>query len=80
MVETVILEDKQEYIVVDTIEINNIKYLYLGTQKDLEAKSVMPVIRKLDQLEENIIGLETEEEYKKALKAYVEKWTKIENN
>ena len=76
-VKTVILEDKKEYVIVDTIEIDGIKYLYLGELEELQSESVsMPtvVIRKLDKKEKNILGLDTEEEYKSALEAFANKW------
>ena len=78
-IETVILEDKKEYAIVDTIEIEEVKYLYLGELEELQSEDdIMPtvVIRKLDKKEKNILGLETEEEYKMALETFVNKWNK----
>ncbi len=74
--DTVLLEDQFEYVVVDTLEINNTKYLFLGLKEELENQHLsLPTItiRKLDQTEENILGLDSEEEYKMALQAFVEK-------
>lgn len=82
-VEIVKLEDKLEYAIVDTIEIAEIKYVYLGLLEELEKESTKHptvVIRKLDKKEKNILGLDTEEEYKVALEAFVKKHKENENS
>ncbi len=72
--EVVILEDNQEYGIVDTIEINNTKYIYLYEMRYLnENKKPEIVIRKLDKTEENIVGLDSQEEYIDALEKFVKK-------
>ncbi len=73
--ETVTLEDNLEYVIMDTLEINGIKYLYLENVKYLQEEKDKPeiVIRKLDATEEMILGLDSEEEYLKALESYVSK-------
>ena len=73
--ETVTLGDNLEYVIMDTLEINGIKYLYLENVKYLQEEKDKPeiVIRKLDATEEMILGLDNEEEYLKALESYVSK-------
>lgn len=74
--EVVKLEDKLEYAIMDTIEIKGIKYVYLSLVEELkqtEKKLPTIVIRKLDEKEKNILGLDTEEEYKMALETFVSK-------
>lgn len=73
--EVVTLEDNRDYIVLDTINIDGIKYIYMVLATSEKEKSVC--IRKLVDNEENIAGLDTEEEYKKALDAYIEKYKDI---
>lgn len=73
--EAVTLEDNKEYIILDTIEIDGIKYLYLAHLNDPEKRTAC--IRKLVDNNTNIAGLDTEEEYKKALNAYIEKYKDI---
>ncbi len=68
-VETVFLEDNKEYAIIDTISIDGIKYIYLSeVENDQEF-----CIRKLSLDELDILGLDSEEEYNKALKAYAQK-------
>lgn len=73
--EVVTLEDNKDYLILDTLEVEGIKYIYLCLVTDQEKKSVC--IRKLVDNEENIAGLDTEEEYKKALNAYIRKYKDI---
>lgn len=73
--EVVTLEDNKDYLVLDTLEIDEIKYIYLCLVTDQEKKSVC--IRKLVDDEKNIVGLDSEEEYKKALNAYIIKYKDI---
>lgn len=82
-VEVVHLEDKQEYAIVDTITINDTKYIYLGLVKEMEKEKVENpeiVIRKYDKKEKYILGLDTEEEYNEALEAFFNKWKNFENS
>ncbi len=77
-VKVVRLEDKEEYVIVDTISIHDIKYIYLCLPNELENENTEiseMVIRKLDKKEKNILGLDTEEEYKVALDAFAKKWS-----
>lgn len=73
--EVITLEDNRDYIILDTIEIDNIKYIYLVLATEEEQKSVC--IRKIVDNGENIAGLDSEEEYRKALSAYTEKYKDI---
>lgn len=74
-IETIILENKEEYVLVDTIEIQNNKFIYLGKQEEIANNSIQNiVIRKLDKKEKNILGLDNREEYKLALEAYITKY------
>lgn len=82
-VETVLLEDKKEYAIIDTIEKEEVKYIYLGLVEELESeenKNPLIVIRKLDKKGKNILGLDSEEEYKMALEMFVNKRKEIENS
>lgn len=75
-VEVVKLEDQQEYVIMETIEIKGINYVYLSLEEELkqvEKKLPTIVIRKLDEKGKNILGLDTEEEYKMALEAFMSK-------
>lgn len=71
----VVLEDKIKYAIMDTIELDNTKYLFLCKIEELDKDNPLVVIRKLDEKEKNILGLDSEEEYKKALSKYLEKNT-----
>ena len=73
--EVVTLEDNKEYIVLDTIKINQAKYIYLMLATDEAKKSFC--IRKLIDNDQFIAGLENEEEYKMALDAYNKKYIDI---
>lgn len=73
--EIVRLEDNQEYVVLDKIVINNIKYIYLVLSTDQTKKSVC--IRKLVDEEQNIAGLDSQEEYQKALQVFTNKYKNI---
>lgn len=82
-VEVVLLEDKQEYAIIDTIPIEDTKYIYLGLVKEMEKEKIETpeiVIRKYDKKEKYILGLDTEEEYTKALEAFLTKWKSLENS
>ncbi len=70
--ETVVLEDNQQYAILDTIQIKGVKYIYLNCIEDTEKPQVC--IRKLSDNEEEILGLENEEEYNIALKTYTDKY------
>lgn len=70
-VETIILEDQKEYIITDELEIGKVKYVYLTNEEDISKI----VIRKINNInnEEYLVGLDTEEEFQKALSKYIEK-------
>lgn len=70
--ETVILEDNKQYAILDTIQIKGVKYIYLSCIEETEKPQVC--IRKLSNNEEEILGLENEEEYNIALEAYTDKY------
>lgn len=73
--EVVTLEDNQEYIVLDKIVINNIKYIYLVLSTDESKKNVC--IRKIVDQGANLAGLDSQEEYQKALQAFTSKYKNI---
>lgn len=75
-IDTVILEDNQEYNIIDTIEINHTKYIYLSLKNNPEDIC----IRKLTKDEKNIICLDTDEEFEISLKAFKEKYEDIFDN
>lgn len=66
-VECVTLEDGLNYIIMDKKIINNIEYLYLTNENDFSDF----VIRKINN--DEIIGLNDEEEYKLAFSNFIEK-------
>lgn len=70
-IEVVTLEDKQEYGIMDTLEIEGIQYIYLQAIPFVENPEV--VIRKLDEKNKIILGLDSREEYLHALEKYIEK-------
>ncbi len=70
--ETILLEDNQEYILLDKIKINNIPYVYMVLSTNNPNKTVC--IRKLDAKEEKIIGLDSVSEYNMALQTYIDKY------
>ena len=73
--EVVTLEDNKEYIILDTIEIEGIKYLYLAHLTDPEKKTAC--IRKLVDNDTNIAGLDSEFEYERALNMYIKKYNDV---
>lgn len=62
----VTLEDNLEYNIIATIKIGDVKYLYLSGCGDTNNTC----IRKLNKNETEILGLENEMEYQKALIAF----------
>lgn len=71
----VTLEDNKDYIILDTLEVEGIKYVYLVESTEAENKKVC--IRKIVDNGENLAGLDNEVEYKKALNAYTEKYKDV---
>ncbi len=70
--ETITLEDNKTYYILDTIPIENTKYLFLSEENGSNV-----VIRKLSQDEKDVIGLNTEEEYNNALNTYLNKYADL---
>ncbi len=75
-VDTVTLEDNKKYAILDTILIQGVKYIYLSCIEEEETGTGM-CIRKLINHEEDIAGLDTEEEFKKALQVFAEKYEDV---
>ncbi len=73
--EIVTLEDSKDYLILDILEIEKINYVYLASVTEKENKQVC--IRKIEENEEYLVGLDTEEEYKRALNAYITKYRNI---
>lgn len=74
---TVRLEDNKDYLILDTIKINDNEYVYLAYINDKDKKEVC--IRKVVDNGENLVGLDSEEEYKVALNVYAEKYKDVIN-
>lgn len=80
--QTIRLEDKEEYIVLEQLYINKTKYVYLALKDELEnedVKILTIVIRKFDKKEKYILSLDTKEEYKQALEFYLNKKNESKN-
>ena len=80
--QTIRLEDKEEYIVLEQLYINETKYVYLALKDELEnedVKILTIVIRKFDKKEKYILSLDTKEEYKQALVFYLNKKNESKN-
>ncbi len=80
--QTIRLEDKEEYIVLEQLYINETKYVYLALKDELEnedVKILTIVIRKFDKKEKYILSLDTKEEYKQALEFYLNKKNESKN-
>ena len=60
------LEDGKRYYISKEIEKNNVIYVYLTNLEDVTDFC----IRKKDETKENLIGLDNEEELKKAIELY----------
>jgi hypothetical protein len=73
--ETVILEDNQEYYVLDILKVNNTKYMYLCEVTDKNNKNVC--VRKLMHNDEYIVGLDSVSELDMALALYRKKYEKV---
>lgn len=71
----VTLEDNKDYIILDTLEVEGIKYVYLVESTDKEQKKAC--IRKIVDNGEYLAGLDSEIEYRKALNAYTEKYKDV---
>ncbi len=70
------LEDNKEYKIIDEIEIDKVKYLYLCNSED----EMDVCIRKKSRDEREVLGLDNEKEYEKALNAYTQKYRDLFDN
>ncbi|MEG0794486.1 MAG: hypothetical protein RSG95_01685 [Bacilli bacterium] len=70
-VDFITLEDGIDYIIIDEIMVGNTKYVYLVNEND----DLDFVIRKvkIENNEDYLVGLETDEEFDYALKEFTEK-------
>lgn len=68
-VEIITLEDGKDYMVTDEFEINKVRYIYLTNEEDIADIC----IRKINIInnEEYLVGLDSEEEFKKALQEFL---------
>lgn len=68
-VEVITLEDGKDYMVTDEFEINKVRYVYLTNEEDIADIC----IRKINIInnEEYLVGLDSEEEFKKALQEFL---------
>ncbi len=69
--EVVELEDGKEYFILDEIEIDNVKYAYLTLEDDPQAFKIRKV--KTDDKGEIFAGLDTDEEFDKAMMHFAKK-------
>lgn len=71
MMDTLTLEDNETYIVADEIVINNIKYVYLVNEENINKFC----IRKVNKINgsEYLVNLDSDDEFNKAMEAYKEK-------
>ncbi len=70
--------DNQEYILLDTIVLNGVKYLYLVEATDNKEKAIC--IRKLVDQETNMVTLDSEDELNQAFQAYITKYKNVFTN
>lgn len=70
--EIITLEDNANYVILDYIIINQVKYVYLVEATESQKKKIC--IRKLIDKETNLVGLDSNSEYQTALNAYALKY------
>lgn len=70
-IELITLEDNKNYYITDEIKLGNETYIYLASEEDIANICVRK--NKIINNEEYIVGLDSEEELKKALKAFYDK-------
>lgn len=70
-VKKVILDSGVEYIIVDEIEIENKKYVYLANENDEKDFCIRKSI--IENNEEFFVGLDSKEEFEKALIIFTKK-------
>ncbi len=66
MQEVIKLEDNQDYLIIKKIKSENTTYVFLTNIKNVNDFC----IRKTDESEENLIGLDSEEEFNKAMELF----------
>ncbi len=66
------LEDNQEYAIIDTIEMNNNKYLVFSNIEDEMKNCIRKVITK-DDGQEYVVRLDTEKELELVIEKLIEK-------
>lgn len=76
-VNVITLENGFEYIIIDTIEVNNNKYLFLSNKQDENDMCVRKIIIKEEK--EYLVKLDTENELEEVLNVFATKY-KGENN
>lgn len=70
-VEVITLEDGNTYMVVDEINVNGVRYVYLSNEEDVASFAV----RKINIInnEEYLVSLSDKEEFNKALQYFLDK-------
>lgn len=70
-VKVVTLEDNEEYVIVDELTIDRVRYVILTHEKEIENM----VVRKINIInnQEYLVNLNSEEEVKKVLDEYIKK-------
>lgn len=70
-VEVITLEDGNTYMVVDEINVNGVRYVYLSNEEDVASFAV----RKINIInnEEYLVSLNDKEEFNKALQYFLDK-------
>ena len=63
--------DNKDYIIIDEIEINRVKYVYLTEEENIENIKIKKV--NIINNKEVLVSLDSEEELNKALNAFKEK-------
>lgn len=69
-IDKIVLEDNKDYFILDTLLIDQTKYLFLSENLNCHTS----IIRKLSTNGKEILGLNSEEEYDKALCFFIEKY------
>ncbi|MCI9280115.1 MAG: hypothetical protein HFJ02_04890 [Bacilli bacterium] len=72
-IEKIVLEDNKEYFIIDTLMIDQVKYVFLSENLNPHTS----LIRKFSINGKEIIALNNEQEYDKALRLFTEKYKDI---
>ena len=72
-IDKIVLEDNKEYFIIDVLMINQVKYVFLSENLNPHTS----IIRKLSTNGKEIIGLESDQEYEKALRLFTDKYKDI---